>query len=321
VIDDLRIADRKERAYITTHVRENMCVEAGAGTGKTTVLVQRIINTVASGQCDVRHMAVITFTEKAAAELAGRVRRGLEDALAAAADTEQAARIETALRGLNHAHIETIHAFAASLLRERPIEAGLDPGFEVMDILPSQLAFESAYREWLNGEMAADPPPPALLEALDLGLTIERVREAAEALHRYRFLLPLDPYDRVDVDVATFTSIAPDAAVLAAMHGAARDEEDQAYQAALAVAEWFSEISVLRADDATFRRAIAAFKMPSFSRGAQRNWRDPDDCRAAGSLRQSRRARRRARRHARERRRGAARMAPGVRAPVRREPP
>ncbi len=288
MIEDPRIADRKERAYITTHVRENMCVEAGAGTGKTTVLVQRIINTVASGQCDVRHMAVITFTEKAAAELAGRVRRGLEDALAAAADAEQASRIETALRGLNHAHIETIHAFAASLLRERPIEAGLDPGFEVMDVLPSQLAFESAYREWLNGEMASDPPPPALLEALDLGLTIERVREAAEALHRYRFLLPLDPYDRVDADAGgAFASIAADAAVLASMRGAARDEDDQAYRAALAVAEWFEEVSVLRGDAATLRRAIAGFKMPSYSRGNQKNWRDPDDCRAAKeSLRQ-----------------------------------
>ena len=149
---------------IRTLVDENMCVEAGAGTGKTTVLVERIVEILRTGHAQVEQLAVITFTEKAAAELASRVRRGLEQRLRLPdVDGAERERLTAAIRGLNHAHIETIHAFAAGLLRERPVEAQLDPGFEVLDELPSQLAFRAAWDEWITGEMAQEPPPDALL--------------------------------------------------------------------------------------------------------------------------------------------------------------
>ena len=174
--------DQAERDAIARDVSVNMCVEAGAGTGKTTVLVNRIVNIVASGHATIDQLAVITFTEKAAAELSSRVRKALEDALDTSDDAR--ARIEAALLGLNHAHIETIHAFASSMLRERPVEAGLDPGFDVLDMLPAQLEFEAAYGEWIGGEMASDPPPAALLElhtlqALDATLAGETTRALA----------------------------------------------------------------------------------------------------------------------------------------------
>ena len=73
-------SDQDERDAIRTRIDENMCVEAGAGTGKTTVLVDRIVETLRRGHAHVHEMAVITFTEKAAAELAGRVREKLEEA-------------------------------------------------------------------------------------------------------------------------------------------------------------------------------------------------------------------------------------------------
>ena len=69
------LVDAKERAQIRERVNENMLVEAGAGTGKTTVLVDRIVHLLRTTDTDVRRIAVITFTEKAAAELAARVRR------------------------------------------------------------------------------------------------------------------------------------------------------------------------------------------------------------------------------------------------------
>src|SRR5947207_13810256 len=67
--------DDAVRSEITVRVGENMCVEAGAGTGKTTVLVDRIVRIIESGHAKAHELAVITFTEKAAAELAGRVRQ------------------------------------------------------------------------------------------------------------------------------------------------------------------------------------------------------------------------------------------------------
>src|SRR5262245_1836484 len=120
--------DAEERARIRTDLDANLCVEAGAGTGKTTVLVDRIVAVLRTGYASVDDIAVITFTEAAAAELASRVRQQLENALEESTGEEHE-RIHTALTGLHRAHVETIHAFASSLLRERPVEAGLDPGF------------------------------------------------------------------------------------------------------------------------------------------------------------------------------------------------
>ena len=74
-------SDQSVRDEIRTQLAANICVEAGAGTGKTTVLVDRIVEVLRRGHALVEQLVVITFTEKAAAELASRVRRGLEDAL------------------------------------------------------------------------------------------------------------------------------------------------------------------------------------------------------------------------------------------------
>ncbi len=275
------LVDANEREAIRQRVDENMCVEAGAGTGKTTVLVDRIVHLLSTTDTDVRRIAVITFTEKAAAELAGRVRRGLEDALAASADAAQRQRLEDALRGLNHAHIETIHAFASSLLRERPVEADLDPGFEVLDVLPAQLEFESQYREWLNAQMAGDPPPAALIAVLDFDLRFELVRQAAENLHRHRDMLPLGAYGRIEVDAAAaLDGLAPYIAELAKYTGCAIDEEDEAYQELTRMLDWYGD-TLLRGDASLASRAIVMVRAPWYTKGSAGNWRRASDCAAA----------------------------------------
>ena len=131
--------DAAQRERIRTDLDANLCVEAGAGTGKTTVLVARIVEILRRGHATVDEIAVITFTEAAAAELAARVRQELEDALARR-PKRASATASTRRSGLHRAHVETIHAFASGLLRERPVEAGLDPGFEVLDDLAAQVA-------------------------------------------------------------------------------------------------------------------------------------------------------------------------------------
>jgi ATP-dependent helicase/nuclease subunit A len=109
--------DNAVRQRIISSVEENVCVEAGAGTGKTTVLVDRIVHALRSSDARVEEMVIITFTEKAAAELSARVRHGLERARRETGVEVERQRLDAAIRGLNAAHIETIHAFAASLLR------------------------------------------------------------------------------------------------------------------------------------------------------------------------------------------------------------
>ena len=108
---------------------ETLFVEAGAGTGKTTVLVDRIVALVTADgpglPVPMRAIAAITFTEKAAAELRDRVRRELEQRRAATSSRRRARTVSSALDELDDAAICTLHAFAQRILTEFPIEAGL----------------------------------------------------------------------------------------------------------------------------------------------------------------------------------------------------
>ncbi|TAK65187.1 MAG: hypothetical protein EPO22_05265 [Dehalococcoidia bacterium] len=271
-------ADEAIRARIRDDVGVNMCVEAGAGTGKTTVLVDRIVRIVASGHAEMPNIAVITFTEKAAAELSARVRQGLHAAMATATDDAERRRIAEALRTLSQAHIETIHAFAAGILRERPIEAGLDPGFEVLADLPAQLDFEEAYNEWLTAEMARIPPPAALAEALNVGLDFTLVRSAAEKLHLYRDLLPLPAYPSQQADLAgTLDAIMSEldgVRALAPKEGV----HDDAYDAMLDACRQFDAIAAIEGDAALLNRTMAAVKVSTGSRGNKEHWNPASDC-------------------------------------------
>ena len=181
--------DREMRELVRTDLDSNLCVEAGAGTGKTTVLVERITEVLRSGHATVDEVAVITFTEAAAAELASRVREQLELALDGAIGLAERDRLHAAITGLYRAHVETIHAFAAGLLRERPVEAGLDPGFDVLDALEADLAFDAAYEQWLTGALSEEHPE--IVTAVRRGFDLKQIRKLAETLHAHRSLLPL----------------------------------------------------------------------------------------------------------------------------------
>ena len=133
--------DEAARVRIRTDTDHTLFVEAGAGAGKTSALVGRILTLVDAG-VDIGAIAAITFTEKAAAELRHRVRVEL-----AAAPTPQRT---AALEGLDHAPIGTLHAFARRILFEFPVEAGLPPGFTVLDDLESELARDERWEDLLD---------------------------------------------------------------------------------------------------------------------------------------------------------------------------
>ncbi|CAM4499166.1 ATP-dependent helicase/nuclease subunit A [Paenibacillus endophyticus] len=126
-------ADQADRKRILTDLDTTLLVEAGAGSGKTTSLVGRLLVLIKSG-VNVGHIAAITFTNKAADEMKERFRLALEKAYLCSADGLSAQeRLSVALGNLDLLFIGTIHSFCGSLLRERPIEAGLDPSFEELD--------------------------------------------------------------------------------------------------------------------------------------------------------------------------------------------
>lgn len=123
-------SDDAARESILTDLDTNMLVEAGAGSGKTTSLVGRMYALVARGE-PVERIAAVTFTRKAANELRERFQLRLEQAIRESEPGSEArVRADRALRDLDRAFLGTIHSFCGRLLREHPLEVGLDPGFE-----------------------------------------------------------------------------------------------------------------------------------------------------------------------------------------------
>jgi ATP-dependent helicase/nuclease subunit A len=152
--------DQEVRDRVTSELGTTFLLEAGAGTGKTRVLVDRYVRCVLDpelGTADVRSVAAITFTEKAAGELRQRIREEFEKRAAAAPiGSEEATTVQTALDALDDAPIGTIHGFAGRLLREFPVEARVDPAFEQLDGLGSEIERARLWEQWLSGLAAGD---------------------------------------------------------------------------------------------------------------------------------------------------------------------
>ena len=177
------LPDAAARERIRTDLTTNLLVEAGAGAGKTTEMVRRMVALVRTGTAEVHQLAAVTFTRKAAAELRERFQTALERELRGAldgGDEATVARIDTALREIDRAFLGTIHAFCARLLRERPLDAGLDPAFrETLGAEEVRLRREF----WnLHLERLAAEGDPMLAELRDVGLAPYQLERLFEEL-------------------------------------------------------------------------------------------------------------------------------------------
>lgn len=159
---DLQAADAAARERIHHQHGVNMLVEASAGSGKTEALARRMADGLATGAYEVRGLAAVTFTRQAASELRGRLQLCLEKRLATAPPGERS-RIEKALAELEHLFAGTIHAFCARLLRERPVEARLTPGFRELEEAEETLVALASFRRYLDG-LRGDPRLACLRE-------------------------------------------------------------------------------------------------------------------------------------------------------------
>ena len=113
--------DQNQRDRIAKELDTTMLVEAAAGTGKTTSMIGRMVALLESGRCrSVEHMAAVTFTRKAAAELRARFQVALEKR-AASAEGSARKNLGEAASHIERCFIGTIHSFCARLLRERPV--------------------------------------------------------------------------------------------------------------------------------------------------------------------------------------------------------
>ncbi|WP_292521328.1 exodeoxyribonuclease V subunit beta [Methanoculleus sp.] len=172
------LTERQRQAALDHSVSK--CVTAGAGTGKTHVLVQKYLNLL-EARVDVGKILALTFTEKAAGEMKVRVRQAIAE--------KEGERWDTIRDEFLWAKISTFHSFCASVLREFPIEANVGPAFAVLD---EQEAFR--LREEVIENLIHGNPPATCRDAVigalravgpyELKTYLERLysrREAAEA--------------------------------------------------------------------------------------------------------------------------------------------
>lgn len=152
---DRPLVDQDARDRIATDLDATLVVEAAAGTGKTTALVDRVLSLLRSGKGTLGTLACVTFTEKAAGEMKLRLRTRIEEARRDASSATERERLNQALRELEAAHIGTIHAFCADLLRERPVEASVDPLFEVASEDESERLYAEAFTRWFQATLQA----------------------------------------------------------------------------------------------------------------------------------------------------------------------
>jgi ATP-dependent helicase/nuclease subunit A len=143
--------DNENRIKISSQLGKSFFVEAGAGSGKTHSLVERMTALVISGEAKVENIAAITFTRKAAAELKERFQIRLERVLAhKGSSSEENRAAGEALLNFDRAFLGTIHSFCGKLLRERSVEAGVDPAFEEIEEEDNLMYAEGAWNEYLE---------------------------------------------------------------------------------------------------------------------------------------------------------------------------
>ena len=199
--------DAEARRRISHSLDESLVVEASAGTGKTTELVNRIVEVLKAGRSTVDKIVAVTFTHKAAGELKIRVRQKLDEERAKPdIDLEARLRLENALEELEEAAIGTIHGFCAQILRSRPVEAHIDPAFEELTEGEAARIFDRAFSRWFQQQLDTDSPGLrralarlAWREDWESGPAVEQLKMAGRKLAEWRDFTALwqpEAYDR-----------------------------------------------------------------------------------------------------------------------------
>jgi ATP-dependent exoDNAse (exonuclease V) beta subunit len=211
--------DAEARRLIVEALDETVVVEAAAGTGKTTELIRRVLRILSTGRAAVADIVAVTFTEKAAGELKLRLREQLERARLEADDPVVAQRLHAGVQNLEQAHVNTIHGFCADLLRERPVEARVDPLFRVLTEGQARRLFEEAFAVWFEG--VVEHPPEGVRRSLrrpsrgfrqgeaDEDGPIERLRRSGFELTQWRDFPTAwtrEPFDR-DAEMAAVVEL------------------------------------------------------------------------------------------------------------------
>jgi ATP-dependent exoDNAse (exonuclease V) beta subunit len=263
------LVDAEARRIITASLDRTLFVEAGAGSGKTSSLVERIVNLVDRGGVPINRIAAITFTEAAARELRTRVRDALE---ARALDTGNRA-LALAAGQVEAAAFSTLHSFALRLLADHPVEAGLPPGFGVVDEITSALEFDESWRVFL-GRVGDDLDLLDLQErAAALGIDLRHFAGVARRFDDNWDLLDLVDPDPPPLTEVTFDDLLDGSDDLREL-GLACALPDDLYLVGLT--DYLDRVDrYARNQPLDQLRVFAALRPPARNRGRSASWREP----------------------------------------------
>jgi ATP-dependent helicase/nuclease subunit A len=258
------------RRTIIEALDRTLFVEAGAGSGKTSCLVDRFIALVESG-VPADRIAAITFTIKAANELVERIRAGL-----AKRTREGSALCRVGLSLLDRAAICTVHSFAQRILTEHPIEARLPPNVSIIEDIAATIAFEARWDEYVD-RLLTDPQmerPVRLF--LASGGTVDHLHDLAIAfdenwdLVTERAGLPVPAIPPLDV-----TDILVDLAEIIELAGECTSTDDRLFTHITGTVTEFEHLLRHAVDDDRKLEQLTGAKLKCRF-GQQVNWPDTE---------------------------------------------
>lgn len=192
----------EDRAKVLTELTKNLVVEAGAGTGKTTLLITRLCEAVLVQEIPVEKLVALTFTEKAAAEIKTRFIMQLHQVIDDLNENRSTdltrlltvhfslnkdlliARAQQALARLDRASMGTIHSFCADILKTFPLEAGLAPQAEIDSGQKADRLFEARWHTFLDQQLGRPAPRQALCKRVLLNVSLPDLKQFARELCR-----------------------------------------------------------------------------------------------------------------------------------------
>lgn len=129
---------------------KHISLTANAGSGKTFILSKRYVEIACTENINLNNIVAITFTEKAASELYKRISKEIDEKYSASAEAGERRKLSKIRRQLVSANISTIHSFCISILKEHPLEAGIDANFLPIDPVMSKELIELSINEFIN---------------------------------------------------------------------------------------------------------------------------------------------------------------------------
>ena len=269
------LVDQEARRTIREDTGRTLFVEAGAGSGKTTMLVQRVQQLTLWDGVPMGAIAAVTFSERAGAELRDRLRARLERAAGSGSDAIRRARAAAALDELDTAAIGTLHSFAQRILSEHPIEAGIPPLIEVLDEVGSSVAFEGRWTQ-LRTELLDDPTMSATINmALATDISLDQVRSLITKLNSDWDLVReyvVAPGRSAQPTLPALSPLVTEARRLAAMAIYCTGPDDLFLNRLQRLAGWADELESVDGDDIAQMAVLRAAADLQWSWGKAHSW-------------------------------------------------